>query len=139
MPDRKADPAPGVLVVEDHDLVRTLMAEVVRGAGCAVATAVTADAALALLDDARTGAAIGVLLTDLQLPGPLSGFALARAARRRRPDLKILLTGADVGELEPAAWRAVADGVLKKPFTVDQLEACLAALLGARRASGQKD
>jgi CheY-like chemotaxis protein len=128
MPDKGSGRAVRVLVVEDNDLVRGLVADVVRSAGCAVVTAVTADEALARLDDAPTR--IGVLLTDLQLPGTRSGFALAREARRRRPDLKILLIGADVGEMAPEDLRGVADDTLGKPFTVEQLEACLADLLG---------
>jgi DNA-binding NtrC family response regulator len=68
----------------------------------------------------RESERIDMLVTDLVLPGELNGVALARAVRRERPDLPVLLiTGysdALVGEGE-----AIGMPVLTKPFSRSDL------------------
>ena len=72
-----------------------------------------------------------MLITDVRLPGGLNGLALARAARRLRPDLRILLVGADVEALVAQGLAGVADQTLGKPFTIEDLEARVRRLLPA--------
>jgi CheY-like chemotaxis protein len=70
---------------------------------------------------------IDLMIADLVMPG-MSGFELARAVRRERPDLPILfVTGfAEVARSEEGL-RAT---VLQKPFRAEELAAKVAEALG---------
>lgn len=112
-----------LLLVEDDPLVRMTLAEVLAEAGFAVLEAESAEAALDLVaarDD------LALLLTDINLPGA-DGFALARAARRLRPQLPVVYASGRLSEPDPA--RALPGApFLAKPFSVSS---ALATLRGA--------
>jgi CheY-like chemotaxis protein len=119
-----------VLVVDDEDLVREVLAEGLEEHGYATQRAGSAAVALAMLD---AGAGVDVLLTDYAMPGT-DGLTLIGEARRRRPGLAaVLLTGNASGEVEA---RLAMDGMtggafslLRKPVRADELAARLAAVL----------
>ncbi len=75
-----------VLVVEDNHDVRQLAVSMLEGLGYKVLEAADGPAALSLLDAAQ---GVELLLTDVMLPGGMSGPDIAREARRRRPGLKL--------------------------------------------------
>ncbi len=82
--------------------------------------------ALALL---RSGKPFDLLLSDVVMPGGLGGIDLARAARRLRPKLKILLTS---GYAADAGLAPGTDGefpFIAKPFHPAVLARRLRALL----------
>jgi CheY-like chemotaxis protein len=76
---------------------------------------------------------IALLLTDIILPGGITGIDLARQARRRWPDLPILfMSGFADPSLVPDDFRANTR-LLMKPFRVGQLsDAIVFALAGAK-------
>ncbi|WP_091907351.1 response regulator [Chitinasiproducens palmae] len=114
-----------ILFVEDDELIRENMAELVRIDGHAVIEAGNAAQALALLEQQ----AVDVLLTDVELPD-LSGLDLARRARARLPGLGLVFaTGhADVGHRDDAA---IADAsLLRKPYSRAALNEALARAAG---------
>jgi CheY-like chemotaxis protein len=121
--NRGNQPAMRVLLVEDNLLVQALEADILSNSGHEVATATNAEEALQLLD-----AGTAVLITDIRLPGGVDGLALAQTARQRRPDLAIMLIGADVNDLAPKDLRRIADEALSKPFRVDEFEQRVATL-----------
>jgi PAS domain S-box-containing protein len=118
-----------VLVVEDDSRVRRVTVRRLRELGYEVVEADSGDAALALLEG---GAAADILFTDVVMPGELNGPALALAARRLRPSIRVLLTS---GYTDPETLAAVADlpgaGWLPKPYLIDVLRDRLAELKGA--------
>ena len=78
-----------VLVVEDDPVVREFAISACREIGCTVYHAGDGAQALAVLaahDD------IGLLFTDVGLPGNMNGRQLAAVATERRPALKVLFT-----------------------------------------------
>src|SRR6185312_5296199 len=77
-----------VLIVEDDPLVLTIAAETLHLLGYEVHTATNAAEALAVLNQ---GTAIDILFTDIVMPHGMNGIALAREARRLRPDIRVLL------------------------------------------------
>jgi CheY-like chemotaxis protein len=83
-----------VLVVEDNPLSRATAVSMFEALGFAVFDAYSGHHALALLE-ARPE--IGVLFVDVRMPG-MSGPELAEIVRRRRPDIRIVLTSGYVGE-----------------------------------------
>ncbi|MFE1601106.1 response regulator [Methylobacterium sp. ID0610] len=76
-----------VLVVEDELLLLDLVTAELEDAGLTVHQAASADAALEML---ATDLAVDVLFTDIRLPGPIDGWALAEEALRLRPRLKVI-------------------------------------------------
>jgi len=116
-----------VLVVEDDPRVRRVSVRRLKELGYAVVEADSGPAALAVIDrDQR----IDLLFTDIVMPGGITGVDLARAARARRPDLKILFTS---GYAEPAIIEGGLStenaGWLGKPFTTADLAVKLSDLL----------
>jgi CheY-like chemotaxis protein len=108
-----------VLVVEDEWIVRKAVADYLRGCGYRVQEAVNADEAIAALN---ANDEIAVLFTDLQIPGSMDGFGLARWARRERPEVKVILTSGVIRATE-AAGDLCEDGVLmEKPDSHVELE-----------------
>ena len=124
-----------VLVVDDQDEVRDVAMAHLEALGYSAVPAADGRLALDRLL-ARGETPIDILLVDYAMPG-MSGEEVARAARRLRPDLPIVvMTGyADTpafGEALPADVM-----ILKKPFRMQELAAALeAAPRAARRAEG---
>ena len=77
-----------ILSVEDDDDVRELVGNVLAAAGFRVMSAANAEAAKRLLEGDQP---IDLLLTDVVMPG-LDGMALARIARKLRPNVRVLYT-----------------------------------------------
>ena len=85
-----------ILVVEDEPLLRLLAAEIlVDEGGYSVIEAGDADEAVACL---KARADIGVVVTDVSMPGRMDGFALARLIARRWPGIRVVVTS---GRLAP--------------------------------------
>jgi CheY-like chemotaxis protein len=68
-----------VLVVDDEPFVRMDMAEILRRAGFHVEEASNSDEALRKLNGA--GYPLGALVTDVQMPGTVNGYGLAKRVR----------------------------------------------------------
>jgi CheY-like chemotaxis protein len=81
-----------VLVAEDEELVRLVIAEALRDAGFEVMEVEHAQAALGVLE--VHAARIHVLFTDIQMPGPMDGLALAHHTVKNWPKIALLLTSA---------------------------------------------
>lgn len=122
--------APRLLIVDDHRNTRESMALGLRGRDVEVATAASAEAALAVL----AGERFDWMISDVRMPG-LSGIDLAEHARRLQPALgMVLMTAYDVSEDER---RRIADSgaeLVIKPVTADWLvDAYVAAPLARAR------
>jgi CheY-like chemotaxis protein len=117
-----------LLVVDDDAMVREVVVGQMEERGYRVAQAGDGLEALAQLDG---GAAVDLLISDFAMPG-MNGLTLIQEARRRRPDLPVLLlTGyADAGvrlALEDA--EAGSTALLRKPASGTALAERAAALL----------
>jgi CheY-like chemotaxis protein len=82
----------------------------------------TAEHALALFRDHAD--AIEQVLIDYHMPGR-NGPELARQMRALRPDVEIHLMTGDATHAAAIAVGDVADGILIKPFVLDELERAL--------------
>jgi signal transduction histidine kinase/ActR/RegA family two-component response regulator len=126
-------PAPGmqnelILVVDDDHAVRQVTVEMARDLGCEVAQASGGEQALALID--KLSPAPKLILLDYAMPG-LNGLQLARALRERGVKAPIaLVTGyAELSEADIASGQLA--GLLRKPFTIRELQALLTRLRAA--------
>jgi signal transduction histidine kinase/CheY-like chemotaxis protein len=109
-----------VLLVEDDKEVSALTREMLSNLGFAVTHVSGADAALGALANAR---AIDVVVSDIMMPGGVSGLELAREIRKRFPNLPVILT---TGYVEAAA--RMEDGefnLLLKPYSLEALAEAL--------------
>jgi CheY-like chemotaxis protein len=103
-----------VLVVDDDDEVREVTLKRLESLGYAVIAASNGRAAVALCGPEQP---IALALIDIVMPGGMSGYDVARALGRLRPDIKILLTSGydgDAREGEPGAIGSFT--VLDKPY-----------------------
>lgn len=124
-----------VLVVEDEQPVRRLIAEMLRGGGCEVQEASSADEAMAML---ARGDRVDLLLTDVVMPGR-NGQYLASQIRRTQPELPVLfITGYSEGELLRRGLTIDPAAVLAKPCSEEQLLDRVRRMLsgGRGRAAG---
>ncbi|MEA2861928.1 MAG: hypothetical protein QOC72_3967 [Methylobacteriaceae bacterium] len=85
---------PVVLIVEDELLLRMNAVDIIEAAGFEVVEAANADEAIEILEARRD---IGVVFTDIQMPGSMDGLKLVRAVRGRWPPIKIVATSGHVG------------------------------------------
>ena len=77
-----------ILLVEDEDLIRMVLIDVMTDAGFKVIEAANAESALAL---AETTPCPDVIVSDINLGPGMDGFALAAALRRRWPVVPVLM------------------------------------------------
>jgi len=113
-----------ILLVEDDDAVRQVTGILLGGLGYRVLEAAQAPAALAVLEAER---AIDLLLTDISMPGGMSGLELAAIAVRRRPALRVVVISGDT--IAVAAVPGHAGTVLQKPYRFEALTRALEAAL----------
>jgi signal transduction histidine kinase/CheY-like chemotaxis protein len=111
-----------VLIVEDNEEVAAGLCAVLEVLGCTAHHAPTADEALDLLVG---GATFDFILSDVQMPGKLSGIDLAEQVRTRWPAQKFALMTGYADELERAKLGGVV--ILAKPFNIDELRALLSS------------
>lgn len=103
-----------ILIVEDQSEVRSFLVAVLRRQGYQVIEAATPSDAVQIVDSRGS---IDLLITDVVMPG-MSGPQLAYAARRRRPDLRLLFVSGYADD------HVMPDGgadLLAKPFSPAEL------------------
>ncbi len=115
-----------VLVVEDEDSIRDLVAEILHGNGYRSRSAVDAREALEAIE---TGPPPDIVLSDVVLPG-MRGSELAVDLRERLPGVPILLFSGHSTNAELRALLAdPAIGFVSKPFTPSALLGAIRGLL----------
>jgi DNA-binding response OmpR family regulator len=124
-----AEAGTSVLVVEDEPSIRMVVVDALAEQGYAVHEAADGGAGLRVL---ATDARIDLLLTDIGLPGGISGRDLADTAWRERPGLKVLFVTALVKSA--VDLKGLGADVIEKPFAVDALVARVHALIGAHQS-----
>ena len=112
-----------VLLVEDQDSLRTLVAEVLSARGFTVISARSSEEALQAFAKAER---IDLLLTDISL-GEMSGTELAFRLSNRYPKLGVLFTSGYLPELPFDSQ--MAGHFLAKPFTAEALMAKIDEIL----------
>jgi two-component system, response regulator PdtaR len=105
-----------VLIVEDEPFIRFAAADVLAETGLPLLEAGDACEALALLD---AHPEIGLLFTDINMPGPMDGLRLAERVHETRPNIRLVITS---GKHRLSDDQIPDDGVfLSKPYRAHQL------------------
>ena len=117
-----------VFLIEDDPVIREMLADALRDAGHTVATAANGWEAL---KDFRP-AEHELVITDVLMPH-VDGVDILRILRRETPRIPVVAIsgsfGRGDGELLQAMMNLGATGVLRKPFSPQQLVATVAAAL----------
>jgi CheY-like chemotaxis protein len=122
--DRSPVPAV-VLVVEDEMLLRMRAVDMVEDAGYTSVEAVDADEAVAILESRSD---IGLMFTDIQMPGSMDGLKLAHTVHERWPSIKIILVS---GQLKPSNIDIPADSrFFGKPLEAKAMIAQMQCMIG---------
>ena len=122
-----------ILVIDDEDVIRMLVMEILESAGHVVTGAESAERALALLERSD----FDLVVSDVVMPG-LSGLELLEAVRARRASLPVVLvTGAGTYDTLSQALTRGAAGLVTKPFAHADLQAAVADAL--ERASRSRE
>jgi CheY-like chemotaxis protein len=125
---------PRVLIADDEESIRLLVARAVGMDGHDTVTAEDGAEALEIL--VRENGAFDLLLTDIKMP-VMDGIALALTAARDFPDLTILLMTGFADQRERASGlNAIVHDVVTKPFSVADIRNAVAAALASRKGAG---
>ena len=107
-----------VLVADDDEPLRRMLAEILTDRSLGVLQAVDGVEASQMLKDNR---GISLLLSDVRMPR-MDGYALVEEALRHNPELKVLMMTGYPGDLPPpAVLRAREIRTLVKPFDTDAM------------------
>jgi PAS domain S-box-containing protein len=142
--DETASAAPGprelldarVLIVEDNLDVGSTTRELLQVAGCEVLHLTSGDQALAFLRSRET-APVDLVLSDVVMPGEVSGVALARWITEQRPALPVLLATGYSSELTTVREQGFT--VLQKPVAPEALIEAIRSLLAGPERQGERD
>ena len=131
-----------ILVVEDEDAIREVVALNLRLAGYEVTEAASAEQALAVFGPS---AGFDVAVLDIMLPG-MNGFSLCETIRRDSASIGIIMLSAKTLETDKIKGLSIgADDYMTKPFSVSELLARVEALVrrvgrqGASSAAPEPD
>ena len=127
---------PRILLVEDVDVVRSVLRRMLERSGHAVTEANDGREALEKLGAER----FDLMITDIWMPG-MDGIALIGAARQRHPAISIIAVSGGAPRAPQAfsiqeARSAGADDTLLKPVDRDELMRAVDRLLPRAGAAG---
>jgi DNA-binding response OmpR family regulator len=123
------DQYPNILVVDDEPFIVRYVQQVLQRANYRVLTATNAEEAWSIFVYRRVK--IGLLLTDIVMPGPMDGLELAAKIRKTEPTLPILFMTGGIPGSDPRSVEITEEGLLlRKPFLPKQLLDFVGARLG---------
>ncbi|PYV38968.1 MAG: hybrid sensor histidine kinase/response regulator, partial [Acidobacteria bacterium] len=132
-----AEPCAGaevILLVEDQELLRHLVGELLRSWGYTVLEASNGNEALSISKGQK--GPIGLMVTDVEMP-EMSGPELARHLSPLRPEMKVLfMSGYTMETFGQDGMSQAGTEFLQKPFTATALLSRLKDLLGAGPPNG---
>ncbi|MFJ3366553.1 response regulator [Pseudomonas sp. NPDC086251] len=113
-----------VLIVEDNEIFRSMMAEAISLLGVNISDCATADEAVSILENTSS---VALVITDICMPGSMDGLELAKLIWLRWPRLPVIIT---------SGTRIVPDELLpshalflSKPWSLKRLHQAIKAFL----------
>ena len=115
-----------MLLVEDENLIRVTLAEMLEEAGYVVIEAATGDEACQLI---RGVHGFDVLLTDIQMPGAADGIDVAHHFQAYHPNAPVVFMTGRPDVLSRIGQLAETETLLRKPFRPRQMLEAIDGLL----------
>jgi two-component system cell cycle sensor histidine kinase/response regulator CckA len=116
-----------ILIVEDEAAVRTLARKIFQNSGYKVLEAASGDQAVEIIN--RTQEHIDLVLTDLVMPGGISGRELGRMLQARDPKLKVIFVSGYSQDFTVDNFLQPGVNFLSKPYSppalIQMVRACL--------------
>ena len=117
---------PLILIIDDDEAFRETAEALLEQYGYAVMTVESGDAALGTIEQELPA----IILLDIFMPG-MDGFEFLRTLRQAAIHVPVLVTTGALAGDEPHpmlsnAIAAGADGILRKPFRIDELQSLIA-------------
>ena len=123
------------VLVEDEVLIRVVIADYLRECGYRVYEAVNASEALAMLQAPEVS--IDIVFSDVEMPGDMDGFGLARWVRANMPSVQVILTSGVERSANIAATLCEAGPLLEKPYPPQNVVDRIKQLVAKTRSSGR--
>ncbi|MBM4049581.1 MAG: response regulator, partial [Planctomycetes bacterium] len=140
-PSTEEEPEPGearslrILLVDDNEVFRDALVEILNGEGHFVMTAANAQAAWELFVSQR----IDITITDITMPGA-TGLDLLRAMKKLDQEAKVIvITGQQDETYLRTAQKEGADHFIRKPFKTAEVRGALQRVLAGRLATKADD
>lgn len=118
-----------VLLVEDEHLIRFVAAEVLHDEGFEVVEAENGTQAIDLIGRSNT---FDLLLTNVQIPGPIDGIQVAFHARQCHPGIPIVVVSAQPLNARHLDGLGPRKTFVSKPYELAALVATLWGMLEAK-------
>ncbi|WP_103734909.1 response regulator [Pseudomonas sp. GZJR-8] len=115
---------PSILVLEDDEIIRALMVDVLEDFGAVVTSFPSADEGMIYLE--RGDDPVDLIVSDIQMPGLLNGYDLSRVVAHRWPEVQVVLTS---GNTKIATQLGNSVRFLPKPWSTDHLLECVQTAL----------
>jgi signal transduction histidine kinase/ActR/RegA family two-component response regulator len=124
-----------ILVVDDEQHVRELLADIVEAEGCEALKCASGNEAVSVFEPGRFDA----VFTDIGMPG-MSGWELARAVRARDASIPLAVItgwGEAVGSDQQQA--AQVDWVVTKPFSMSRITEIVGEVVQRKSSTPERD
>lgn len=119
-----------ILVVDDEAVLRELICEVLEGEGFVTEALENADLAMEFL--MLRSSEVALLLTDINMPGSMSGAALATLSAHTWPAIPIVvMSGLETPESAGLSTNLM---FIRKPFSIEKVLGCVHSALQAAHA-----
>ena len=125
-----------ILIVEDDHSVLLTMTRVLTQAGYKVVQSNNGPEALEVWN--RMGSSIDLLITDIVMPGGLTGCELARKIQASNPDLPVVYCTGYSSEMTNVSSLSESERLLPKPFETKRLIRVVRELLDGKLSSEEQ-
>ena len=115
---------PSILVLEDDEIIRALMVDVLEDFGARVTSFPSADQGMIYLEQGDEP--VDLIVSDIQMPGLLNGYDLSKVVAHRWPTVSVVLTS---GNAYLAAQLGGSVRFLPKPWSTQHLIDCVQTAL----------
>jgi two-component system response regulator (stage 0 sporulation protein F) len=105
-----------ILIVDDTDVIRRLLSELLIGEGYQVFTACDGEEAISVIQSES----IDLVFCDVHMPR-LNGLETLKRSRKLNPDLLFVMTDSLPDELSEAARKIGAIDCIAKPFDIEEV------------------
>ena len=122
---------PAVLVVEDEPIIRMDAVAMIEDAGFRTFEAKSADDGITMMEQHPE---IGILFTDIDMPGSMDGLGLTHFVHKSWPTTKIIVASGAVETVRTA----LPDGAqfFSKPYPMQQIVSALLEMANAEPHNG---
>ncbi len=123
-----------ILVMDDEEIIRSTLQEALEFLGYNVITVPDGKSAIKEVANAiENGKPFDLVILDLTIPGGVGGKEVLHHIRHLDPEIKAVVASGYVNSLAFSKFKRYGfQGVLKKPFTIQELSSVLQEVLGKK-------